>query len=77
MAITVSVSYQYYLKENFDSILDIFYSWGDSEYKEAFKLMARSVLRTVCAKYDAFTFIYDKQGKKTEKKSFSSKFISK
>lgn len=58
----MSVSYEYTLKQTFESISSIFYQYGDTKYKDAFLLISRSILRTVCVSNDAENFIYNKNG---------------
>lgn len=56
----VSVGFYYRLRENLDSALDLFYTYGDEDYEQAYIRIARDVLRTVIAKYTAFELVYER-----------------
>ena len=64
MDISIDINFQYRIKQTFADVSKIFYDWGQNRYQEAFYLIARSVLRSTCAEFEATSFIYEKSSKK-------------
>ena len=47
MKITINVSYQYKLKQELDSVLNLLKKWGEGNYKKGFRKIATNVLRYI------------------------------
>lgn len=70
MSIQIDVNLQYRIKPDFESVKKIFFDWGEDRHTEAFYLIARSELRSICATFEATSFIYDKTCNKSDNVSY-------
>uniref|UniRef100_A0A6V1L8S3 Band 7 domain-containing protein n=1 Tax=Heterosigma akashiwo TaxID=2829 RepID=A0A6V1L8S3_HETAK len=56
LSVTVNLYYQYRLKTDLDSLLDLYYTYGKN-YENVYNKVARSVIRDILSEYDAFDLV--------------------
>jgi hypothetical protein len=57
LKVDLQIAFQYNLAEDVDSLAELYYLWGmPPDCFDAFKMIARSSLRDVAARYDAYDF---------------------